>query len=499
MSDKLAVLTALAISSTFAVRAQTPAPQRSSVPIYEVTVIERTVKAVNYQYRSGPTRVDFKGTVLLPNAKGEATVESKSGRVEIDAKISRLEAATRFGPEYLTYVLWAITPEGHAKNLGELLPNSGDDAHLRVTTDLQSFGMIVTAEPYAAVRQPSNVVALENEIRKDTIGQTQPIEAKYELLPRGSYTYTVPGEIATATANREKLPMDRYEALVELYQAQNAVQIARAQGADRYAPDTLAKAEQGVKQASEWYVQKMDRNTIVTAARQAAQTAEDARTIAVERKRDAELAEAKSNAQREQQLRAQAEAETQRLRAEASAERERADAAAAVSRSADRVEETPAPPPVPVVAPTQAQPTPDAAKTQLRVNVLRELSATMPARDTPRGLVVELPDSDFTGAALRPEIASRLERVAAVMASQPSLFIAVEGHGDRYSSERAMAVRDALVRAGAPAATMSARGFGNARPLGPNAVQNRRVEITVSGDAIGSTAYWDRSYSVAPR
>src|SRR5215210_6238277 len=191
MSDKLSVLTTLALLSTSAVHAQTALPPRPSVPIYQVTVVERTVKAVNYQYRSGPTRIDFQGTVLLPHAKGGATVESKSGRVEIAAEFDRLEPATRFGPEYLTYVLWAITPEGHAKNLGELLTDAGNDAHVRVTTDLQTFGLIVTAEPYSAVRQPSNVVVMENEVRKDTVGKIQMVQAKYELLPRGHYTYTV--------------------------------------------------------------------------------------------------------------------------------------------------------------------------------------------------------------------------------------------------------------------------------------------------------------------
>jgi flagellar motor protein MotB len=502
MSDQLSVLTILALLSTSVAQAQHAPPQRPSVPIYPVTVVERTVKAVNYQYRSGPTRIDFQGTVLLPHSKGEATVESKSGRVEIAAEFDRLEAATRFGPEYLTYVLWAITPEGHARNLGELLTDSGNDAHLRVTTDLQTFGLIVTAEPYSAVRQPSDVVVMQNEVRRETVGRIQMVQAKFELLPRGHYTYNVSKDLTNGASNGEKLPMDRYEALLEVYQAQNAVQIARSQGADRYAADTFAKAEQGLQQAQEWYRRKVDRSTIVTGARQAAQFAEDARAIAVERKRAEELALAKADASREQQLRVQAEAEAQRLRAQAEAsrvllERERSERAA--SQSADRVETAAAVAPA-IVVQQQALPSLDAAKTQLRVGILQQLwGAALTTRDTPRGLVVEVGNTGFQGAALRPAIERRMERVAAVLASRPNLFIAVEGHGDRYSSERAMAVRDALIRAGAPAATMSARGLGNARPLGPNPVENRRVEITISGDPIGSTAYWDRSYQVIPK
>ncbi|HXK04516.1 MAG TPA: DUF4398 domain-containing protein, partial [Verrucomicrobiae bacterium] len=262
-----------------------------SVPIYQVTVVERTVKAVNYQYRGGPTQIDFTGTVLMPLAKGEAVVESKKGRTAIDAKFSRMEAPTRFGPEYLTYVLWAITPEGHPKNLGEVLPNSGDNAHLTVTTDLQAFGMIITAEPYSAVRQPSDVVVMENVVRADTIGRIEPIQAKYNLLPRGSYTFVKPDH---APLEGPKVSMDRYESLVEIYQAQNAVQIARAQGADKYAADTLAKAESLLAQASAMEQRRAGRSDVVTLARQAAQTAEDARMIAHQSSVEAELAQARA-------------------------------------------------------------------------------------------------------------------------------------------------------------------------------------------------------------
>jgi flagellar motor protein MotB len=493
MIVKVAVLSTLALFGTFA----------QSVPIYQVTVVERTVKAVNYQYRSGPTRIDFQGTVLMPRSKGQGVVESKAGRVEVDAKFDKLEAATKFGNEYLTYVLWAITPDGHAKNLGEVLTGSGDGGHLRVTTDLQTFGMIVTAEPYAAVRQPSNVVVMENEVRKDTVGNVEQIQAKYELLPRGSYTYTVPKDVSAAASNTEKLPMDRYEALLEVYQAQNAVQIAKSQGADQYAPDVYGKAESDLRQAQEWYRNKVDRNTIVTRARQAAQTAEDARVIAQQKKHDSELASAKADVAREQQLRMQAEAEAQRAKAQASADRVQLEEARRQALSAaNQVATTPAVAETATVAPTTVliQPPPlDASKTHARVNLLHDLSTAMTARDTPRGLVVEVSDNDFQGAMLRPEAIAKLERVAATLAARPDLFIAVEGHGDRYSSERAMAVRDALVRAGAPSGTMSARGFGNAHPIGPNPAQNRRVEITVSGEPIGSVAYWDRTYQVIPK
>src|SRR5579862_7064349 len=219
MDRKLIAIAALVIFNTAAGWAQNEPEHSGTVPLYRVTVVDRTISAVNYQYRNGPTMIDFRGTVLMPPAKGEAIVESKEGRVEVDVKFEHLAPPTRFGREYLTYVLWAITPEGHAKNLGEILAGSSDKAHMRVTTDLQAFGLIVTAEPYSAVRQPSDVVVLENQIRPDTIGRTEPIQAKYELLPRGHYTYNVPSNLAAAEGSGPMLSQSQYQEVVEIYQA----------------------------------------------------------------------------------------------------------------------------------------------------------------------------------------------------------------------------------------------------------------------------------------
>ena len=160
------------------------------LPIYRVTVVARTTKAINYNHRSGSTKIDFRGTALLPEARGEASVESKQGVIKIDARMEKLQPATKFGPEYLTYVMWAITPEGRATNVGEVLLN-GDKTKLDATTELQSFGLIVTAEPYFAVTQPSDVVVMENFVRQDTIGTIEQVDAKFELLQRGQYTLNV--------------------------------------------------------------------------------------------------------------------------------------------------------------------------------------------------------------------------------------------------------------------------------------------------------------------
>ena len=521
--------TAVVLISTSMAFGQNRPPDNTKVPIYTVTVVERTINAVDYRYRGGPTSLNFRGTVLLPHAKGEAQVESKAGRTEIDAKFDRVEAPTRYGKEYLTYVLWAISPEGHAKNLGELMPGSSDHAKLHVTTDLQAFGMLVTAEPYSAVRQPSDVVVLENVVRPDTIGGVEPISAKYELLPRGQYTYNVPSDLTAGAAKGEMLPMDRYESLLEVYQAQNAIQIAKAAGADRYATDTFNKAERLYETARDGQMRKADRTTIVTAARQAAQTAEDARIITERRMQDEKLAAsqeqialAEEKAARERELRLRAEADAQAARSQASAERsvleeERSSRLRAEEYSA-AARAVPPPPPAPIstnttiVESSSGAPV-NAQQMDMRMRLARELNGAMTTRDTPRGLVVSLPDSDFRGTSLNPSVYGALLRVAAAIRAHPGLNVQVEGHTDNslgetraeeYSYARAVAVRSEMARAGVPATSVSARGYGSTRPLASNASasgreQNRRVEITITGDSIGDQPSWNKTYSLAPQ
>jgi outer membrane protein OmpA-like peptidoglycan-associated protein len=442
--------------------------------------------------------------------------------VEVEAKFERAEAPGRFGREYLTYVLWAITPEGHARNLGEVLADGSDHARLRVTTDLQSFGLIVTAEPYSAVRLPSDVVVMENHIRPDTAAKTESIDVKYELMPRGHYTYTIPSNL-DETRNLPKVSMAEYETQLEVYQALNAVQIARSHGADRYASDTFGKAEALLRSAQELQARKADRSTVVTTARQAAQTAEDARAIAEKRKHNDELAQARDSADRERNLRIQAEEQAQRAQSQASADRSTLEAERFVRRQAEEAAAAAAataataataaamPPPQLAIVPAQPAAGSDAdrqIKTGRRMRLMQQLSSALPARDTPRGLVITVPDADFRGSALHPAIATRLTVVASILAAQPGLFVDVEGHADvagaraeEVSYMRASAVRDVLMRSGISRNSISARSLGNSRPLGSGASagareQNRRVEITVSGEPIGGTAYWDKTYSL---
>lgn len=324
-----------------------------TMPIYRVNVTARTAKAINYQHRGGATKIDFKGTELMPNSRGEAKVESKQGYIEIEVEFDDLQAANKQGAEYLTYVLWAITPEGRVANLGEILLN-GTKSKLNVTTELQVFGLVVTAEPYFSVTRPSDLIVMENVVRADTVGKIEVIDAKYELLQRGQYQ-----RLSNPLALKldPKLPL-------ELYEARNAVQIARGFGADRFATETFQKAEKSLAAAEAYQARKAGKKPVTMTAREAVQTAEDARAIAVKRQEDDALAaERQQAADREAtsesarlaaqsetdrvtreaetaRLKANADAENARLRAQADADRltSEKDAQAAAARAeADRV------------------------------------------------------------------------------------------------------------------------------------------------------------------
>jgi outer membrane protein OmpA-like peptidoglycan-associated protein len=509
--------------------AASPTPQSvqsqsgDSSPVYRAMVTERTMKAINYLHRSGATRIDFRGTELLPAARGEARVNSKQGYMEIKAKFDGLQPATRYGAEYLTYVLWAITPEGRTSNLGEILLNKSK-SKLNVTTQLQVFGLAVTAEPYFAVTMPSDLVVMENAVRADTRGRIEAIDAKYELLQRGEYE-----RLANPLALKSdpKVPL-------ELYEARNAVQIARAAGADRYASDTFSKAEATLHRAEAYQARKAGRKPVTMTAREAVQTAEDSRAIAVERQEEERLAnERRAGAEREALAKAEAEnearlrerAETDRRlatdrRARAEAERNAAQAEAAVVRldaeaarvaaraEAERVERANAAARAAALAAAEGTAARTAAqaeaeRAELRAQLMQQFNLILETRDTARGLIVNMSDVVFDTArhALRPEARERLAKVAGILLGHPGLMLEVEGHTDSVGGEaynqhlserRATSVRDYLIEQGISAMSLSpAKGFGKSQPVASNDTaagrqQNRRVELIVSGELIGT-------------
>src|SRR5271156_84218 len=254
----------------------------STTPTFRVTVISRSVQAVNYEHRSGSSKLDFEGTTLMPGANGEAHVNSKRGSISIDAYFGNLQRPTTFGDEYLTYVLWAISPEGRAVNLGEVLVGDNDRSKVQVTTDLQAFALIVTAEPYYAVRQPSNLVVLENVVREDTKGTTEAVNAKYELMERGGYIPT--GYKFDPVVLNANLPL-------EFFEARNAVRIAQSEGAEQYANGSYLHAIELMNRADADAIDKhIDKKPLIAVSREAVQTAEDARAIAVKKENEMRLA-----------------------------------------------------------------------------------------------------------------------------------------------------------------------------------------------------------------
>src|ERR1700730_7618207 len=316
------VLCATMLITSYGVAAQNASSERQ--PVINVRV-SRSIQAVTYRENTS-TQIDFKGTVLLPRAEGKAHIEAKRGRVEVKAEFDNLEPAARAGRAYVTYVLWAISPEGQPNNLGELLLN-GRKGKLDATTRLQSFGMIVTAEPYFAVTRPSDAVVIENIARQDTKGAVTEVDAKYELLERGRYE-----QLNLPVSQDEKPPL-------ALQEARNAVRIAEAQGAAQFAPESWTKAQGALLQAEDYYHRKQ-KQPVLTASRNAVQAAEDARSIAAKRQEQDRIAR-QQQAAADEAARAQAEqqAEGQRRRdaeAQREVEAQRADQARQQAEEAAR-------------------------------------------------------------------------------------------------------------------------------------------------------------------
>jgi outer membrane protein OmpA-like peptidoglycan-associated protein len=522
MRHRLGVICGLVLTASALAQQAQPDNRKvepmDQTPLFRVNVASRTTRAVNYRHRGGSTNVDFKGTDLMPLAGGKGKVDSKAGRLEINAEFNHMQPAGKFGPQYLTFVLWAITPEGRSVNLGEVVPNNEGKTSLQVTTDLQAFGMIVTAEPYFAVIRPSHLVVIENIIRYETKGFEQPIDARFDMLEGGQYTVDVPADQLPSAKADPKTPLD-------LLEARNAVAIARAAGADQYAGESLAKAQDMLTRAEDYLRRKQGRTPIGTAARGATQMAEDARVLTLQKKererieaekramqekqekaeadaKAAAEAEAQAKAQAEQDARRRAQAEADRQAAEnAKAEAEMEEAKAQAARAAALVEQQKAQ----QEAEKARQAADDAIrqKEELRARLLRQLNQVLETRDTSRGLVVNMPDVLFASGqyTLKPAARERLARISGILLAYPEVRLEVEGHTDdvgsdefnrRLSEKRATTVRDYLVDAGVPGSNVSARGFGKTRPIADNSSAsgrklNRRVEMIVSGDVIGAT------------
>lgn len=466
---------------------QSPSEIHEGVPVFKVQVVGRDIPAIDYFHRSRATKIGFSGTSLLPMAKGSAKVTAQGGRALIELEMQGLTPANGFGPEYLTYVLWAITPEGRPVNLGEVLPTgSKDKTAITVTANLQVFGLIITAEPYFAVTMPSDVVVAQNFVINDkTEGVIEQVNAHYSLLPRGAYTKTAGSRSVIHPITRdERSPL-------ELYEAMNAIQIAQEVGADQYAASTMASAQTALKNAQGLDLNKNDRKQTITYAREAVQAAEDARIISIRKikaeedaanakaRKDAEDAAEQAKAAADQQAAQRAQAEAAAADAEARAQRAR-EAEAAANRATQ-------------AATQQTQ--------QMRERLRQQLNQVLQTTESARGLIVNMSDVlfDFNKYTLKPEAREKLAKVSGILLAYPNLKLQVEGYTDnigsdeynqKLSEERAGAVRDYLVSQSVAQSNVSAEGYGKADPIADNATssgraQNRRVQMVVSGDAIG--------------
>ena len=444
--------------------------------------VSQNIPTVNYATK-GSTSIDFLGTALMPRATGQAKIGNSKGSVQIEAQFKDMPEPTTFGSIYLVYVLWAITPEGRATNLGQLVYKD-QKSKMEVTTKLQTFGMMVTVEPYFAVTYPGQQVVLANTISDKTRGTVAEVDANMELLQRGNYSDLN----LTALSIDPKIPLD-------IYQAQNAIRIAKAEGADKYAPDAIAKAEQSLTQAQSYLAAKQ-KNSVSPVARQAVQAAEDARSISVRRRAQDKIA-AQQLAEQQAKEKAQAEAlQEAQQRAEADVAAARAAAASAEAEAAAKA------------ANAQAQAAKKAAanavqeKEALRARLLEQFNRVLPTTDTPRGLVLNMGDVLFNvgKADLLPPAQLALARLSGILSNYPSLHLSIEGYTDstgaadfnqKLSEKRADSVQTYLAAQGIPTDSMTATGLGPADPVADNNTaagrqKNRRVEIVISGQVIGT-------------
>lgn len=443
--------------------------------LYQVTVKADSTPAINYRYLKGSTKIGFRGTVLDPHTTGIAKIKSKKGAVHISAEFENLEPASKFGPDYATYVLWAISPEGRATNLGELILDDGE-SELNVTTQMQTFGLIVTAEPYFAVTQVSNVVVLENVVLKDTKGEVKKVEANYELLKRGKYAVNVsPDDLKPRAVDKKVSPY--------LYQARNAIRIAQAQNASTFATDSFTNAKNLLAKAEEYQVGKRKyRKQVPTLAREAIQIAEDSRLIAEKRFTDQEYAKRELILEDKALIAEQKTAEAMKAKQAASTEAEKAKLEAEKTRMAlDKAEQE---------------------KGDLRAQLSNQLNSIMQTKDSARGLIVSMSDVLFESGRykLKPGARENLAKISGILMAHPGLNLVVEGHTDSVgkdennqvlSERRANTVKEYLIKQGIPQDSIVSHGYGEANPISSNdsaegRQQNRRVELVVTGDIIGT-------------
>jgi len=451
----------------------------------ESAVVKKSIKAVGYEVGGGSTKMIFVGAPAAPTASGEAKVEAKKTGTNIELKVQGLPQPTTFGSEFLTYVLWAVTPDGSTTNLGEIFIDKNGEGKMNTTAQSQTFAMAVTVEPYALVALPNEVVVLVNDTKKNTKGKIYP-ENSYKLMKRSQYEKL--GNPLALTLDLKNVPLDMYE-------ARNAVDIAKYRGAEKYAPEIFSKATGSLQMAENSLASKADKGKIVTAARQTVQFAEDARALSAERQEAERIQSEKDAAAAKAKKEAEAKAaEEAKRQAEVTAAREAQMKAEAAAKAAAERAKTEA-------AKNEAERA-RAATAALRAQLLQQLNSVLQTTDSPRGLVVNMADVLFAFGKydLKSDAQIKLAKLAGIVQSHPGLQLAVEGHTDnvgsdeanmKLSQQRADTVRSFLVQQGLSPDMVTAVGLGEGEPVADNSTnegrqKNRRVEIIVSGEVIGA-------------
>jgi outer membrane protein OmpA-like peptidoglycan-associated protein len=417
-----------------------------------------------FSYREGPvSTLRFRGTPIALAAEGSGKVEFQDGRSRVEVSVRKLPQPATLGP-YMTYVLWAVTIDGRALNLGSI-ELSGDRGALKTSAPLSQFALIVTAEPHFAVSAPSRGIVFVN-LADSIRGEMTMIAGLAERMDYKALK-------AQAIDPRAKIPSD-------LYQARYAVQIAELAGAPEFAAERFTKARELLTAAETAQASKKyrEREPAPRLAREAVQAAEDARRDGVEARTVAE-----ARAKRE------AAAEAARLAAEEQARRE---AELALEESQRQAE---------LAAREAAEQATAAEAAKARAEFAARLNRALPTRVTDRGVVAEISGVQFaTGAAtLNTEAREALARFSGIVGTYPELRFKIEGHTDTTGSaeinrelslQRAVTVRDYLVGQGADASTIEVEGLGPDQPVADNATaegraRNRRVEIVLTGGPVG--------------
>ncbi len=469
------------------------------------SLINKSTVAIGFTVGGGSTKVDMTGTESMPQASGEAKVQARAnaGLTNIELTVKGMTPPSKLGAEYLTFVLWVVTPDGRTGNSGELLINKNGEGKLNATTPAQTFSMIITAEPYFAVRVPSEIVVMEMETRKNTKGKLFPISA-YKLMKRGQYAKL--GNPLALTPDLSRVPL-------EMYEARNAVDIAKARGAAQYAPDIFSKAQASLAMAENALTSNADKKQIISTAKQAVQFAEDARAFAAERQNQERIAAERKAAAAAATAEAEARASVEAVEAKRKADEEaKRQAELAAAKQAQMKAEADAAALKAKMEADALKAKEDAAKAEaerarqaaadLRAQLLEQFNRVLPTTDTPRGLQVNMGDVLFdTGKyQLRMEAQLGLAKLTGIVLSHPGLKLAVEGYTDTtgtaafnqtLSEQRANAVQEYLIQQGLDASSVTAQGFGPANPVASNDTpqgrqQNRRVEIIISGEVIGT-------------